>query len=107
MNKQTINGYNYEIIGDVMAVQEEREVVFMYYPTPPTESLPIMKHYIIDDLIKMTDDELHKHSLTDDTGFAPIFPDTCYHLTHYWPAAVDIPVASDIPVHYADAIRYN
>ncbi|EFM3814459.1 hypothetical protein HB114_002917, partial [Escherichia coli] len=19
------------------------------------------------------------------TGFAPIFPDTCYHLTHYWP----------------------
>ncbi|HFI8153659.1 TPA: molecular chaperone, partial [Escherichia coli] len=21
------------------------------------------------------------------TGFAPIFPDTCYHLTHYWPAA--------------------
>ena len=43
-----------------------------------------------------------KHS-----GFAPIFPDTCYHLTHYWPAAVDIPVASDNPVHYADAIRYN
>ncbi|OYI81531.1 sensor dcuS domain protein, partial [Escherichia coli] len=25
-------------------------------------------------------------------GFAPIFPDTCYHLTHYWPAAADIPV---------------
>lgn len=41
------------------------------------------------------------------TGFAPIFPDTCYHLTHYWPAAADIPVASDNPVHYADAIRYN
>ncbi|MGD2914003.1 hypothetical protein ACP81F_26565, partial [Escherichia coli] len=39
-------------------------------------------------------------------GFAPIFPDTCYHLTHYWLAAVDIPVASDNPVHYADAIRY-
>ncbi|MEJ3092072.1 hypothetical protein WDK43_26720, partial [Escherichia coli] len=36
------------------------------------------------------------------TGFAPIFPDTCYHLTHYWLAAVDIPVASDNPVHYAD-----
>ncbi|MGN9159850.1 hypothetical protein ACTMFS_23885, partial [Escherichia coli] len=32
------------------------------------------------------------------TGFAPIFPDTCYHLTHYWPAAADIPVASDNPV---------
>ncbi|STG51259.1 putative prophage side tail fiber protein [Escherichia coli] len=28
-------------------------------------------------------------------------------LTHYWLAAVDIPVASDNPVHYADAIRYN
>ncbi len=40
-------------------------------------------------------------------GFAPIFPDTCYHLTHYKPAAADIPVASDNPVHYADAIRYN
>ncbi|OJS87013.1 hypothetical protein BK400_23300, partial [Escherichia coli] len=37
-------------------------------------------------------------------GFAPIFPDTCYHLTHYWPAAADIPVASDNPVHYAGAI---
>ncbi|MDW5979385.1 hypothetical protein, partial [Klebsiella pneumoniae] len=35
-------------------------------------------------------------------GFAPIFPDTCYHLTHYWPAAADIPVASDNPAHYAD-----
>lgn len=40
-------------------------------------------------------------------GFAPIFPDTCYHLTHYWLAAADIPVASDNPAHYADAIRYN
>ncbi|WP_440136661.1 hypothetical protein, partial [Klebsiella pneumoniae] len=36
-------------------------------------------------------------------GFAPIFPDICYHLTHYWPAAADIPVASDNPAHYADA----
>ncbi|MDZ8759562.1 hypothetical protein SNB11_01465, partial [Escherichia coli] len=25
------------------------------------------------------------------TGFAPIFPDICYHLTHYKPAAADIP----------------
>ena len=40
-------------------------------------------------------------------GFAPIFSDICYHLTHYRPAAADIPVASDNPVHYADAIRYN
>ncbi|SYX16387.1 Uncharacterised protein [Escherichia coli] len=44
---------------------------------------------------------------TDVIGFAPIFPDICYHLTHYKPAAADIPVASDNPAHYADAIRYN
>ena len=43
----------------------------------------------------------------DTIGFAPIFPDICYHLTHYKPAAADIPVASDNPAHYADAIRYN
>ncbi|NYQ26939.1 glycosyltransferase family 2 protein, partial [Escherichia coli] len=43
----------------------------------------------------------------DADGFAPIFPDICYHLTHYKPAAADIPVASDNPAHYADAIRYN
>ncbi|GCS60099.1 phage tail fiber protein [Escherichia coli] len=42
-----------------------------------------------------------------EVGFAPIFPDICYHLTHYKPAAADIPVASDNPAHYADAIRYN
>ncbi len=42
-----------------------------------------------------------------ESGFAPIFPDICYHLTHYRPAAADIPVASDNPTHYADAIRYN
>jgi hypothetical protein len=40
-------------------------------------------------------------------GLAPIFPYTFYHLTHYWSAAADIPVVNDIPVHYADAIRYN
>lgn len=40
-------------------------------------------------------------------GLAPIFPYTFYHLTHYWFAASGIPVANDIPAHYADAIRYN
>ncbi len=45
--------------------------------------------------------EIHEY------GFAPIFPDICYHLPHYKPAAADIPVASDNPAHYADAIRYN
>lgn len=41
------------------------------------------------------------------TGLAPIFPYTFYHLTYYWFAAADIPVANDTPVHYADAIRCN
>ncbi len=48
--------------------------------------------------------------ITQDWSIAsicPIFPDICYHLTHYKPAAADIPVASDNPAHYADAIRYN
>ncbi len=40
-------------------------------------------------------------------GLAPIFPDTFYRFTHYWFAAADIPVANDIPVHCADAIRCN
>ena len=37
----------------------------------------------------------------------PLYLDICYPLTHYKPAAADIPVASDNPAHYADAIRYN
>ena len=41
------------------------------------------------------------------SGLAPIFPDTFYRFTHYWFAAADIPVANDIPVHCADAIRCN
>ena len=41
------------------------------------------------------------------TGLAPIFPYTFYHLTNSWFGAVDIPVANDTPVHYADTIRCN
>lgn len=40
-------------------------------------------------------------------GLAPIFPYIFYHLTRYWYAAADIPVANDIPAHYEDAISYN
>ncbi|ENL1645662.1 hypothetical protein KQE47_07950 [Raoultella planticola] len=36
-----------------------------------------------------------------------IDPYIFYHLTYYCFAAADIPVANDIPVHYADAIRCN
>ncbi|SQM83696.1 putative toxin [Escherichia coli] len=56
---------------------------------------------------KLFESDSKVKDIVDEIGFAPIFPDTCYHLTHYWLAAVDIPVASDNPVHYADAIRYN
>ncbi|MCA2155648.1 hypothetical protein, partial [Escherichia coli] len=35
---------------------------------------------------------VYYNNTNGDFGFAPIFPDTCYHLTHYWLAAVDIPV---------------
>ncbi len=74
-----------------------------------TEAFPLV------DITIVPDDEIMQHrriALLEliqkhIRGFAPIFPDTCYHLTHYWPAAADIPVASDNPVHYADAIRYN
>ena len=59
------------------------------------------------DYIEMFYNSKRRHGSSDHIGFAPIFPDTCYHLTHYWPAAADIPVASDNPAHYADAIRYN
>ncbi|WP_338296038.1 hypothetical protein, partial [Escherichia coli] len=27
----------------------------------------------------------HQANIINTDGFAPIFPDTCYHLTHYWP----------------------
>ena len=49
----------------------------------------------------------HIHFTSELDGVAPIFPYTFYHLTHYWFAAADIPVANDTPVHYADAIRCN
>ncbi|APQ21725.1 Phage tail fiber repeat [Escherichia coli] len=55
----------------------------------------------------VVNDTTYKFGATNPAGFAPIFPDICYHLTHYKPAAADIPVASDNPAHYADAIRYN
>ncbi|MGS3377144.1 hypothetical protein, partial [Klebsiella pneumoniae] len=70
---------------------------------------------VLDDILSSCDDVYFKQrkrkqfimDSSDLRGFAPIFPDTFYHLTHYWPAAADIPVASDNPAHYADAIRYN
>ena len=57
--------------------------------------LPYGEIYILNDIFV-----LHN-------GFATIFPDICYHLTHYWSAAADIPVVSGSLVHYVDAIRYS
>ena len=46
-------------------------------------------------------------TILEDSGLAPIFPDTFYHLTHYWSDAAGIHAASGIPEHCADAIRYS
>ncbi len=77
-------------------------------------SIIVVSQLPVENWYKMIGDSTHADAILDrlvhgsiKIGFAPIFPDTCYHLTHYWLAAVDIPVASDNPVHYADAIRYN
>ncbi|ENE19097.1 type VII secretion system (T7SS), usher family protein [Escherichia coli P0302293.10] len=69
--------------------------------------IPSVSSYITTSLSVDTRNLPENVDIENSVGFAPIFPDTCYHLTHYWPAAADIPVASDNPVHYADAIRYN
>ena len=58
-------------------------------------------------VVWMTDGWPLYESRLKGNGLAPIFPYTFYHLTHYWFAAADIPVANDTPVHYADAIRCN
>ncbi|EOW06830.1 hypothetical protein A1WO_03211 [Escherichia coli KTE102] len=68
----------------------------------------MLRHFIAASVIVLTSSFLIFELVASDrAGFAPIFPDICYHLTHYKPAAADIPVASDNPAHYADAIRYN
>ncbi|MGT0822316.1 hypothetical protein ACVOD0_23785, partial [Shigella flexneri] len=66
-----------------------------------TKDIPCFRSYLPDALRLRFEDKLTIRAI----GFAPIFPDICYHLTHYKPAAADIPVASDNPAHYADAIR--
>ncbi|BDP26115.1 hypothetical protein TUM2805_34030 [Escherichia coli] len=76
--------------------------------TPPVSLMDdqMVDMAFITQLTGLTDKWFYK-LIKDGAGFAPIFPDICYHLTHYKPAAADIPVASDNPAHYADAIRYN
>ncbi len=74
------------------------------------DTLPVYFNRMMDvsqDILIIHGDSINKIVNRTNVGFAPIFPDICYHLTHYKPAAADIPVASDNPAHYADAIRYN
>ncbi len=80
--------------------KEAEDILYHIVRTPTNETLSIIR------LIKNACLKLYNLAHIA-TGFAPIFPDICYHLTHYKPAAADIPVASDNPAHYADAIRYN
>ena len=91
--------------------QEKRRLIMSFQALPPGSMLmlPVKLHLKMSAAIrKGLRRRQNQEALALYTnGFAPIFPDTCYHLTHYWPAAADIPVASDNPVHYADAIRYN
>ncbi|PVH44807.1 hypothetical protein DF225_26480, partial [Escherichia coli] len=53
------------------------------------QNLSLLQLFLIRIWINMT--SIYQ-SLCLRNGFAPIFPDTCHHLTHYWPAAVDTPV---------------
>ncbi|MEL2914865.1 hypothetical protein R9N26_09630, partial [Escherichia coli] len=50
----------------------------------------MIQRYFKEPLLQLTG-ELGRPAYTL-AGFAPIFPDTCYHLTHHWPTAADIPV---------------
>lgn len=86
------------------AIASQGEVKFFGSVTEATCDVSPVVNGAVNDMIQLVS---VKKGLLGEDGFAPIFPDTCYHLTHYWLAAVDIPVASDNPVHYADAIRYN
>lgn len=84
--------------------------IFYIYDIPVhiMKNFERVTHYLSKDYSKTVDAKYWmNHCQHCHIGFAPIFPDTCYHLTHYWPAAADIPVASDTPVHYVDAIRYS
>lgn len=90
--------------------EEEGEEIMLSSPPPIPEAVPATdspSHSLNIQNTATPPEQSPVKSKRFTTGFAPIFPDTCYHLTHYWPAAADIPVASDNPVHYADAIRYN
>ncbi len=87
------------------AITQAINLIGEHKPSIPARTMAALACIAQNDSQQLLDEIVQQEGL--EYGFAPIFPDTCYHLTHYWLAAVDIPVASDNPVHYADAIRYN
>ncbi|ABB61183.1 integrase core domain protein [Shigella dysenteriae 1617] len=114
--------YDYRVIQEQFGLKTSMSRKGNCYDNAPMESFwgtlknESLSHYrfnnrdeaisVIREYIEIFYNRQRRHSRLGN-GFAPIFPDICYHLTHYKPAAADIPVASDNPAHYADAIRYN
>lgn len=68
MEKYIINGFVYEVIGNVITVQPVQEFKFQFYPSG-NQSCTIfsIKQYAIDELLSMGNDELFNASLTDET----------------------------------------
>ncbi|WP_244577020.1 LacI family DNA-binding transcriptional regulator, partial [Escherichia coli] len=70
-----------------------------YAPSALARSLKLNQTHTIGMLITASTNPFYselvrgvERSCFERGGFAPIFPDICYHLTHYKPAAADIPV---------------
>lgn len=68
MEKYIINGFVYEVIGNVITVQPVQEFKFQFYPSG-NQSCPVLaiKQYVIDELLNMGNDDLFNVSLTDET----------------------------------------
>ncbi|MEA5172432.1 hypothetical protein VB265_23330 [Enterobacter sichuanensis] len=68
MEKYIINGFVYEVIGNVITVQPVQEFKFQFYPGG-NQSCHVfsIKQYAIDELLNMGNDELFNASLSDET----------------------------------------
>ncbi|HDW0117603.1 hypothetical protein ABKW02_22580 [Enterobacter cloacae] len=68
MEKYIINGFVYEVIGNVITVQPVQEFKFQFYSSR-NQPCPVfsIKQYIIDELLNIGNDELFNASLTDET----------------------------------------
>ncbi|MCU3851526.1 hypothetical protein N8W35_00185 [Enterobacter roggenkampii] len=68
MGKYIINGFVYEVIGNVITVQPVQEFKIQFYSSG-NQPCPVfaIKQYVIDELLNMGNDELFNASLTDET----------------------------------------